>query len=213
MEAVNITLTFQNEADLIQQFRTVGVQIPDRTQKRKPEVVELWCLRRYMLPQAPSFNYPLVVTKGESPDFMVANASNRLTGLEVTLGTTEEYQRESTKAARAGQSVVSLPSRFAGWAGNSFVSEWSSLMYGRVVEKTEKLQDYREASRYELVIWDDNEIPVTGDEINLAIGCLRHELTSNPIVVRQDRQFAVVSIVRDALLAYDVMSNPKLFQL
>lgn len=117
-------------------------------------------------------DYPLVVNRGESPDFIVTERSGEAVGLEVTRATEAWLQREMTSADReyrrreltaeksgidAEPVLIALSQK--GWVGEEAETQWCALVRRSIEGKVAKLSKFAPATRHDLLIYDDTPLP------------------------------------------------------
>jgi hypothetical protein len=166
--------TFRRRSDVERFWRDVR-DAPRRTNGRKHYHEERFCLGLYLLALATHhlLTYPLHVEQGESPDFMLTWKSGETTGLEVTRATEPSLQRAMTaadrefarregEAARSGgepEPVGFLLSE-TGWTGDQAELEWCRLVGQCIERKLDRLLRFRQASRHDLLVYDETPLPV-----------------------------------------------------
>ncbi len=103
---------------------------------------------------------------------MFTSPSAKVTGLEVTRATTEDAQRwltnaqrefdrrlaEARRSGRAAKPVIGMLNQ-AGWMGDQPEQEWYSLVRLAVEKKLALLASYKPASRHDLLVYDDTDLP------------------------------------------------------
>jgi hypothetical protein len=149
-------------------------EVPRRTEGRRHDQEEGYCVGVYLLAlgQHQFLDYPFTVNKGESPDFVIAEKSGEVIGLEVTRATERWLQRQMTGADReyrrrqlaAGSSVegtepVIIALSEPGWIGDEAEDQWCTLMRRAIERKIAKLPTFRPAVRHDLLVCDDTPLP------------------------------------------------------
>ncbi|HLI78743.1 MAG TPA: hypothetical protein VKV03_02105 [Candidatus Binataceae bacterium] len=160
-------------SDDLKEFWKKFQRVPARKHRTKRDE-ERYCLALYLLALATyrKLKYPLRIEEGESPDFMMTWSSGKTTGLEVTKATNMWVQREMTlaelefekrklaTAASGGQPrPVGIMLSQRGWVGDEAEREWLSFVRAAVENKISKFDNFRPASRQELLIYDDTPLP------------------------------------------------------
>jgi len=89
-------IEFGNAKDLRIKFSEINCSVPEATKGRTTDHRERYCLKYYLeeLAKKEKLTFPLRVKKEESPDFLITMDNGVKIGLEVTEGTTPEYQRK-----------------------------------------------------------------------------------------------------------------------
>jgi len=161
-------------AEDVHRFWEQHRSVPGRIDGRKHHHEERYCLALYLLALSDHefLTYPVCVTEGESPDFMLTWASGQSTGLEVTRATEnwlqremtqseKEYSRRELEAAVCGRAPepVDIPLSVYGWSRDEAETQWRAL-FRRALEKKVKLfPGFRPADRYDLLVYDDTPLP------------------------------------------------------
>lgn len=99
--------------------------------------------------------FPLKVVEDEAPDFMLKWESGEATGLEVTRATDHELQRWLTHAETKhldGSAMIASP---FGYADDQLEREWCGFVQDAIENKVAKLNQYKPAARYDLLVSDD----------------------------------------------------------
>jgi hypothetical protein len=131
--------------------------VPRRTDGRTHKQYERYYLGIYLLALAEHdlLPYPLKVLGCESPDFMLTWPSGEVTGLEVTRATDQtlqEWLSRSEKEHPEGAARMFSP---LGYAGDRLEKEWCDFARPAIQKKIAMLDQYRRASRYDLLLADD----------------------------------------------------------
>jgi hypothetical protein len=168
---------------------------------------EAYCLRRYLLTLAHNnrLTFPLVVTKSETPDFVLTSETS--CGLEVTEATSELDQREYTEAAKSGQTIWSQGefggTGYDGFKGNDHELFW--LRYVSTAIEKKSLLQYSTAATDLLIysnstagghVADERAFELTG---NAHVNCIIAPLGS----LRR------VSIIKSASLLVDIFGSER----
>ena len=95
-------ISARDKAELLSQFGSLGIRVPDRTKPKNQFAEEMYCLRRYLFPLADAglLMFPLTAAKSETPDFILEWPQQRTIGLEVTKATRREFEADLTRLDR-----------------------------------------------------------------------------------------------------------------
>ena len=158
-------------------------RVPARKRRSKRDE-ERYCLALYLFALATyrKLKYPLRIEEGESPDFRMTWSSGKTTGLEVTKATNMWIQREMTRAeqqfekrklaaAASGSQPrpVGIMLSERGWVGDEAEKQWLSFVRAAVENKISKFDNFRPASRQELLIYEDTPLSAIDRPIVLPI--------------------------------------------
>jgi len=196
---------FGSKGDVLKFFEEVGVSVGPRKgpNKRTNDQKELFNLRQYLTTLAENdlLAFPLVVKKGESPDFMIREGSSDFWGMEITQATTKKYQQDLTRTE--GSSGCDLLEG-DGSVGDSPEREACAAIIRAMRRKSMKTKKgkYRPASRYDLLIYVDVEAFFF--DSNKSIQLLLPRLRRWKI---QWQGLGRVSIIASQNLYYDVTAN------
>jgi hypothetical protein len=145
-------------------------EVPPRTAGGEHDREEWYCLGLYLsaLARSELLSYPCRIEKEESPDFIFTWQSGQMTGLEVTRATEGWLQREMTAADReylereviaratgkeAEPVIIPLPS--AGWLEGEAEQQLCDSVGRAIEKKLSKLENFKTASRHDLLVYDD----------------------------------------------------------
>lgn len=201
-------IEFVSAKDLRIKFSEINCSVPEATKGRTTDHRERYCLKYYLeeLVKKEKLTFPLKVKKEESPDFLITMDNGVKIGLEVTEGTTPEYQRKIKEFEKNGIEYEFIGS----WVDNEPECKWTEIIVMRIKEKLEKLNQsrFKSANRYELLIYDNNDLtlPVRIEE---ALPMLRKKLCD---VLRNFKKiFDSISILtpqgRKEQLLYDILKD------
>lgn len=215
---------FQDLPDLTKKLAGLARPVPRRTEGRRSEDRELWCLSGYLLALGESgrLQFPLSVQKAEAPDFLVTQWNGDRVALEVTEAGTAKWQKAATELERRppgtmveGEDKIVLPGgelTGKGWPGDDAEIEWSALVLDHIRRKTESLnkRHFRSADDYHLLVYDNSHLVVVTADFELAGQYLKRALDSWVGERAYSRRFSVISILRDRNLLHDIRSEPVL---
>lgn len=204
-------ITIRDPADLRTQFGTVGAAVPTRNEPKDQFAEEAYCLRRYLvaLADAGVLTFPVIVSKGETPDFIVTCADGEAVGLEVTKATRKEFEADLTRFSRnqktkdypsdqvAGAMVLSI----SGWIRDQAEKELAGYIIAAIREKTADLDSYP-LSQAALLVHDNTPTPAVN--LETVADVVRRELVNNPILSPLARSFRKISVIREPKLIYDI---------
>jgi hypothetical protein len=205
-------LSFASAGDLIRQLSAIDSSVPRRTKGRKQHHIERYCIVRYLTAVAPTslLKFPFKVVKWESPDFLLHLPDGTVTGVEITEVGSKEVQRATTQLEKSPPGSfmeggeIRLPGeklRGRGWAGNEPEQELTRLILAALADKTEKLnRHYRQADRYELLIYDNSGLPT---DLDTLVPILKPALADWLSRNQTERAFGFISVLRDSGLLYD----------
>ena len=205
---------------VIRSFRDVQTlwlkvrEVPRRTEGRRHYHEEQYSLGVFLLALSRHglLDYPLVVNRRESPDFVVTDRSGEAVGLEVTRATEpwlqrkitsadREYSRRQLAAENSGidpEPVVIALSEM-GWAGDEAEIKWCALMRRSIEGKVAKLSQFAPAGRHDLLISDDTPLPaVDRRKVLASLDPWARDLRSKTPALRR------ISIVISLDVLYDV---------
>ena len=205
--------------DEVKQFWSGVRSVPGRTQGREHFHEERHCLGLYLLALGAHglLDYPFQVEGGESPDFMVASSSGQVAGLEVTRMTTQwlqkamtdderEYLRRGAAAAASGQQEEPVcRSLDDGLVGDEAEAKWCELFREAVRRKLDKMPNFRPASRYDVLIYDDS--PVGDVDRRKVVAALRPWLGSLDATALT---LGTISVVISLDVMFDLRGRPRL---
>ena len=200
-------------AELEAVLEGIDITVPRRTRGRRSEHRERYCIVHYLrtLERNGLVQFPLRITKRESPDFEIEIGS-RFLGLEVTDAGHPRHQQAMTELEKAPpgslleENVVRKPGealRGRGFAGDEPERFWTQEVLAAVREKTARLAAYEELPAYELLLYDNTEYP-TWEVPELLIrlaGAIREWREAEPPA---KRQFSSISVLKDRVLMFDV---------
>ena len=137
-------------------------QVSKLSKGRTTDHKERYCLKYYLeeLAKKEKLTFPLRVKKEESPDFLITMDNGVKIGLEVTEGTTPEYQRKIKEFEKRFKKN-GIGYEFIGpWVDGAPECKWTEIIVMRIKEKLEKLNQshFKSANRYELLIYDNNDL-------------------------------------------------------
>ncbi len=151
------TMTFDSAACLMKHLEVVGAKVDPRTESGKgtQDEKELYNLRQYLQTLATNglLQFPLIVEKGERPDFLLKISDADPWGLEITEATTQAWQKKLTRLAGDTEHLHPLGRDCRLGVGPEFQTCAAVLRAMR--RKAEKIRrgGYRPASRYDLLIY------------------------------------------------------------
>ncbi len=206
------TLTFQDRDRLLAELDRLDEPVPARDAGRNIDHREQFCIQRYLRFLAGGGLLPLPVTltrtnqNEDPPDFSLRWA-DRCETFELTEGSTPQYQKELTEAARNKSNKLLLPVDINTPAGDA-AQLWAKIIFSAFLRKSDRL----EIGRYELdhlLIYD-----LTGLGLLVPLGQggpLLRDLIRNSHRERAYK-FKRVSILRDTALLLDVEGEGKILQ-
>lgn len=169
---------------------------------------ERYCLVAYMnaLAEHDILQYPLEVSKGESPDFLITSEKTAL-GVELSDATSTDWQREM--AETEDDPRIELDGD--GWVGRLAKRQWVSEVLEAVEKKSRILnQPHYKLAQYNCLLIHD-EIRASLHTDDSEIKSLISSFLSNYKDFMRDnpglRFFDKISILRGAALYYDVIGQ------
>jgi len=205
-------IEFGSAKDLRIKFSEINCSVPEATKGRTTDHRERYCLKYYLeeLVKKEKLTFPLKVKKEESPDFLITMDNGVKIGLEVTEGTTPEYQRKIKEFEKRFKKN-GIGYEFIGpWVDGAPECKWTEIIVMRIKEKLQKLNQshFKSANRYELLIYDNNDLtlPVRIEE---ALPMLRRKLCD--VLKSFKKIFDSISILtpqgRKEQLLYDILKD------
>jgi uncharacterized protein len=198
--------------DLVARLAAVDRPVPGRTEGRRQNDRERYCIVAYLLhlAEADLLEYPLLVEKEQAPDFVVTFAGGRTRGIEVTEASTPEHQRAATQLERSPPGTLledeelrlpGEPLRGPGWIGDEPERQWSSLVLEAVRRKTTGY-DYGAHDELELLVYDLTGVGVL---VKLDDGApfLRDAIRNWRREQGPQQVFSRISVLRDSALLFD----------
>lgn len=204
---------FADRDDLLEKLDRLDLEVPDRNGGRRTYHREHFAMRGYLRFLAGEGLLPLPVTLRKSPpnqdppDFVLEWPGDRRETFEITEGTTKEYQRRLTAAARTAETRLDLPidintpTQVAG-------ERWAEIQFASFLRKAEALVRGRFSIDH-LLIYD-----------NTALGLLSALKTGGPLLrdaiarwlreVHPAFRFARISILRGFDLLFDLTGEARL---
>lgn len=208
----------------VERFWAAVRSVPLRAEGRKHHHEEEYAAGLYLvlLGRHGLFNYPLRLASGESPDFMLTWPSGETSGLEVTRATTEPFQKvmsdvdreffrreQEAKAKGVEAEAVSIVYNPLGWTDGQCVRKWCDQMLEAIIRKLEKLGTFRQASRHELLICNDADVPLfPGREREQAFDRVASKLRE--LDSRYPQSFHSVSVIMSFDVEHDISRNRRL---
>ncbi len=199
--------------------------MPGRTKGREHFHEEHYCLGLYLLALGyhRPLDYPFQIEQGkqhESPDFMLTSSSGDVTGIEVTRATTRWIQQAMTEAEReylrreaasvasgTNPEPVCVSLSHVGWIGDEAPVQWCLSIQKAIDGKVEKLSNFRRASRYDLLIYDDTPFP-TVDRRKVVAALHPWAGSLNRTALRLGR----ISVVMSLDVVFDLGGSTRLLQ-
>jgi hypothetical protein len=210
-------ISAQDRTGLFSEFGEYGISVPDRTQPKDPFAEELYCLRRFLFPLAESgrLEFPITVTKGESPDFRLSRAG-MTTGLEVRKATAAEFEADLTRLARGRETKHyesdldegAMNLSFAGWACDGAEREVVEYILASIAAKLELLDSYS-VDACDLLIYDNT--PTAAPDLGKIAAVLPARF-KDPLRSAKGQSFGVISVIRDPWLIYDIGGTPAILK-
>lgn len=201
----------RDKTELFSEFGSLGIRVPGRTEPKDQFAEEIYCLRRYLFPLADGglLRFPITVAKSETPDFIFSGQQDTVTGLEVTKATRQEFEadlmrlnlKQKTKHYPSDRVKGVMDLSIAGWAGNALEKELVEYVLAAIADKVEDVNTYS-VGLCNLLIYDN--IPTGAPDLTLVAETLRLKLSANPLRSNSGRSFAVISVIRDPRLIYDI---------
>lgn len=222
-------IEFRDLEDLQSKFSQLDCSVPKRSQGRKTEHEERWCLRLYLMVLSSKgyVQFPISVKKRERPDFIIRSASGTY-GLEHTNAGPQEWHRQSAYAeTEPGSLLEALPEaqlRNAlrksgekligeGWHGSEAAAEWGKCIVTAIAEKIVKLEDYvrGDARTCALLVYDNTHVSgLVADELEpRCVGpLLRLGLSYEVENLKQyERKLHSVTIIQGCKLYHDALGS------
>jgi predicted nucleotidyltransferase len=197
----------------------VDITVPRRTQGRRSEHIERYCVVHYLrtLERNGLLRFPFRISKDDPPDFVVEMGSERF-GLEVTEAGDPEHQRAMTalETAPRGSVVVGgsvrepgKPARSWPYAGDEPERFWTAEVLARIKKKTEQLAAYASLPEECLLVYDNTEYgPLTAWTVTELPSRLATAIDEWRIAEPGHRRhFSRISVLRDRVLMYDVTGD------
>ena len=204
-------ISARDKAELLSQFGSLGMRVPDRTEPKNQFAEEMYYLRRYLFPLADAglLMFPLTAAKSETPDFIVEWPQERTIGLEVTKTTRQEFEadltrldwKQETKHYPSDPTAGAMDLSVAGWAGNALEKEWVEYVLASVADKLEDIDTYS-VGGCDLLIYDNT--PTGAPDLNMVAEAVRSKLFGSSPCSNNGRRFGVVSVIRDPWLIYNI---------
>jgi len=210
------SVTFADRDDLLAKLDLLGKRVPGRRREgRVRDHREHFCMLRYLRFLAGANLLPLPVTlkkiaEGKDPpDFVLEWPDGLAESFELTDGSTEEYQKQLTEAARSGDRGLVLPVDIQ-IPDREAVEMWASILFAAFRRKSETLMNGRFGVGH-LVIYD---LTGLGLLVPLEDGArlLRREIKRWNEERKPDFRFEKVSILRDLALLLDLCGEGRLLR-
>ncbi|MGH7778647.1 MAG: hypothetical protein ACREQR_02305 [Candidatus Binataceae bacterium] len=146
---------FKSKADVEKFWREVR-NVPARARRTKRDE-ERYALGLLLLARAGNdlINFPIVITEGESPDFLITEAGSKCVGLEVTRASARGLQKRMTNAERSGDASAVAIDMDDGLLADESEARWCEQLEKAINDKLAKFGKYRPASRYDLLVYGD----------------------------------------------------------
>lgn len=211
-------------AELRAVLEEVDTTVPDRTDGRRSEHEERYCVVHYLrtLERQGLIEFPIEVAKGESPDFRVC-MGERSFGLEHTNAGSKKFHQATAQLEEAPEGSelegcrVRKPgedSQDRGAIGDEPEVRWTEEVLQAVERKTERLNEkdergcfkYGELPEYDLLLYDHTgALHLTGWKVDELPGRLAAAIRAwrDEGPARQ-REFRRISVLRDRVMMYDV---------
>lgn len=191
----------QSYDDLLDKLAVVDRPVPRRTDGRRHADRERYCIVSYLLhlAEAGLLAYPLNVTKGEAPDFVLRFGDGRTRGVEVTEASTPEHQQAATELERSPPGTLLEDNEYV---GDEPEQEWSRTLLDAVQRKVEGY-DYGSHDELELLVYDQTGL---GAMVKLKDGApfLREEIRAWRRATGPQQVFSRISVLRDSAFLFDV---------
>lgn len=205
----------------------VDSTLPHPAHGRRPEYRERYCIVQYLrtLERHGLLGFPLLIEKGERPDFEIEMGSARF-GLEHTSAGSSELQAARTAVARSqtrplieplspapGSANLRFkvrqpgePLQGRGFVGDEVERLWTAQVLAAVQKKQKQLPAYRQVPDYHLLIWDTTGLSSltawTVTELPERLAAAVHEWrAAEP---PHERSFSRISVLRDRVLMHDI---------
>lgn len=197
----------------------VDISVPRRTEGRRKEDRERYCIVHYLrtLERSGLLHFPFSISKEDppAPDFRI-EMDSRLFGLEVTEAGSPEHQQAATELEKAPRGSVlegssvrkpGEPLQGRGYYGDEPERLWTAQVLATIRKKTEhQLPSQPSLPEYQLLIYDNTEYvtltawTVTDLPARLATA-IQAWRDAQP---RPVRQYSRISVLRDRVLMYDI---------
>lgn len=206
--------TFTDRDDLLEKLDQLKARIPGRKEGRTRDHREHWCMVRYLtfLVGDGAPDLPVTLRKapeGRTPDFILEWPDGRTEGVEVTEGSTEEYPRRLTEAARSGEkglvlgADINTPDRKA-------AERWAEILFSSFLKKAQRLLDGNYSVAH-LLIYD-----LTGLSLLVPLDeggrLLRAKIEGWNQQEQPTHRFARVSVLQGTALLLDVSGATRILQ-
>ena len=197
-----------NDAEELKKFLSaINTDVPQRTEGRTHDHVERHHVTKYLsfLVHRDLLYFPLAITKGESPDFIVESRTQGKRGIEVTEAITPDLAKALKQMEKNGEPLMgkSLTPKQA-------ASEWADVMVGVIMRKEKKLKSgiYESCDSNEILVYDNTEeagLLVNQDDYQVAIEFLKSKLTESKPT--EELHFRRVIVIDDHRVLYDVLGD------
>ncbi|HTY55348.1 MAG TPA: hypothetical protein VMB26_09110, partial [Candidatus Binataceae bacterium] len=199
--------SFHSRRD-IRRFWLKVRDVPRRSEGRAKKQYERFYLGLYLLALADHqlLAYPFQVLEDESPDFMLTWESGETVGLEISRATDEEIQAAISRAERENPTEYAIAASPHGYSGDQIEEEFCSIVRESVEKKVAKFDNFKPASRYDLLIPDDTR---------MGVGNRKKVLTTLTPWVREltlkKRKLGKVSVVASLDVIYAIGEESRVF--
>ena len=207
------SITFSDRDDLLAKLGEMAVEVPERPAKRTIEDREHFVMRGYLRFLAGEDLLPLPVTLRTSaknqdpPDFLLEWPDGQRESFELTDGSTREYQRRLTDAARSGDKGLILPIDLQ-TPGREAAERWAQILLSSFREKSMALARGRYSIDH-LLIYDMTGLGLFSP-LEEGVPLLRAAIADWLDRERPAHRFARVSVLRGFDLLLDVMGEARL---
>lgn len=227
------TITASNKTTFLSKLATVDITVPSRVDGRRTEHREKYCIVKYMefLADKNLFNYPLILEKGESPDFLLTFENTKTIGIEHRDVGSASFQAAMTALARAPEGTrletdsfnalnltpnrnnievalihIGKQSRSKGVAGDRWEEEWSELVHQGIKEKSKLLNEphFRAAEHYELILYDNTHVGYMNK--SKAISLLQCCIDDDHELHGFAKFYKKISVIHHTEIYYDILT-------
>jgi len=196
-------VTFKDRDDLLEALDRLDQRVPERHERRTKDHREHFCMVRYLRFLAGEDLLPLPVSLRKSledpPDFVLEWPDGNKETVEITEGSTQDFQKKLTETSRLEDRVVlpvdiNTPEKEA-------IQLWTEILFSAFLKKARALMDGH-FSLDHLLIYD-----LTGLGLLLPLQrgtpLLKQKLQEWHTKVNPANRFRRVSVLRDAALLFD----------
>lgn len=208
-------LTFSDRENLLQFLAAVDVSVPGRTEGRRSQHRERYCMVHYLqtLADGSLLEFPLRIVRSQSPDFFL-NFTDCSVAVEIRDVGTERSQEATTLLERSpvktfleGEASLVRPVealQHRGYKNNEGDTELAGLILDAIDDKARTINGphFQAADFYDLLLYDNSHLVLVTDfkALRPILDALIGTWQSCYELPRRIRQ---ISVLRDSELLYD----------